>query len=432
MACTAFHLLTGAAPYVDSNPAVVISQHIAAPPPALAARRPELAALDPVFATAMAKQPAHRFGSCRKFADQLAAALGAAPSTPGAAPFPDTQPAMDATVPALRPTAARRPRLLLGALAAIALLVVAAGVFAGVKLLRHPDSRRATEPNPTGAQGNSASPAPNTGPFTGVYQAHFGQGGTLDDVHAPAAVATTDTYAVRSACGPTGCRATSARLSGELRLASTSVFDEVDGRWVAVSIGSDRCRDAPTAEVWHVLTLQPRPDGTLIGEYRGASENACNEKRTVTFTRTGDVDITKLPDPGALPPRVASPAEALHGRYHVTRKFKKAIPPQQGDQAVVTDCLRTGDRCMSYLHSKTIDTPLLFAGGVWNLHVEHDDNDPGCGGPVYAKATGQYPLPQPPRDPVAVLTGHNHLDESGGPNCQWSLDYNETLTRTGD
>ncbi|OBH04238.1 hypothetical protein A5696_06195 [Mycobacterium sp. E2699] len=436
LACTAFHLLTGAAPYLDSNPAVVISQHIGAPPPSLAARRPELAALDPVFATAMAKEPARRFGSCREFADHLAAALGAGPSGPRAAALLETQPAVEATIPALRPTAAmrpgRRPRVLIGALAGVALLLVSAGVFAGLKLLRHHDSRHAVGPNPAGAQGNSAAPAPNTGPFTGEYQAHFGQGGTLDDVPASAAAPTTDTYAVRSACGPTGCRATAARLSGELRLAPTSVFDEVDGRWVAVSLGSDKCRDSPKAEVWQVLTLQPRPDGTLTGEYRGASENACNEKRTVTFTRTGDVDITKLPDPGALPPRVASPAEALQGRYHVTRKFKRAVPPQQGDQAVVTDCLRTGDRCMSYLHSKTIDTPLLFAGGVWNLHVEHDDNDPGCGGPVYAKATGQYPLPQPPQDPIAVLTGHNHLDESGGPNCQWSLDYDETLTRTGD
>ncbi len=430
LACTVFHLLTGAAPYVDSNPAVVISQHIGAPPPSIAARRPELAALDPVFATAMAKRPAERFAGCREFADQLARALGADPS--GALPFPDTQPAIDATVPALRPAVGRRPgrrsRALIGALAGVGLLVVAGGVFAGVKLLHHHDPGRAA--TPAGAPPTKAPP-PNTGPFTGVYQAHFGQGGTFDDVPAAAAKPTTDTYAVRSACGSNGCRATASRLSGELRLASSSVFDEVDGRWVAVSLGSDKCRDAP-AEVWQVLSLQPQPDGTLTGEYRGASENACNERRTVTFTRTGDVDINTLPDPSTLPPRVASPAEALHGRYHVTRKFKKAIPAQQGDQAVVTDCLRGGDRCMSYLHSKTIDTPLVFAGGTWSLHVEHDDNDPGCGGLVYAKATGQYPLPQPPRDPIKLLTGHNHLDESGGPNCQWSLDYDETLTRTGD
>ena len=311
-------------------------------------------------------------------------------------------------------------------------LLIAGGVFAGVKLLRHHDPGRAAANNPAIAPGNPAAGAPNTGPFTGVYRVHFGQGTTLDDVPGPGAGPETDTYDVRSECGPTGCRATAQRVGGELRLASSAVFDEVDGRWVAVTLGSDKCRDTP-AEVWQVLTLQARPDGTLAGEYRGASANACNEKRTVTFSRFGDVDITRLPDPSALPPRVGSPAEALHGRYHATRRFKRGIPAQQADQAVITDCLRTGDRCMSYFHSKTLDTPLVYDGGNWTLHVEHDDNDPSCGGAVYARTTGQYALPQPPQDPITQLIGHDHLDESSGrPDCQRSVDYDETFTRTGD
>ncbi len=57
LACTAFDLLTGSPPYVDSNPAVVITKHVAAPIPSLSERRPELAALDPVLAKAMAKTP---------------------------------------------------------------------------------------------------------------------------------------------------------------------------------------------------------------------------------------------------------------------------------------------------------------------------------------------------------------------------------------
>ena len=57
LACTAFHLLTGAPPYDHTNPTVVITQHISSPPPSIGARRPELARLDPVFATAMAKNP---------------------------------------------------------------------------------------------------------------------------------------------------------------------------------------------------------------------------------------------------------------------------------------------------------------------------------------------------------------------------------------
>ena len=81
---------------------------------------------------------------------------------------------------------------------------------------------------------------------------------------------------------------------------------------------------------------------------------------------------------------------------------------------------------------KTIDTPLVFVGGNRTLHVEHDDYDPGCGGLVYAKVTGQYALPQPPQDPITLLSGHNHPGEPwGGPNCAWSVDCDETLMRTG-
>jgi len=63
------------APYEDSNPAVVISQHVNAPPPSIGARRPELAGLDPVFAAAMAKAPSRRFASCEEFAEQLVVCL---------------------------------------------------------------------------------------------------------------------------------------------------------------------------------------------------------------------------------------------------------------------------------------------------------------------------------------------------------------------
>jgi Protein kinase domain len=432
LACTAFHLLSGAQPYVDSNPAVVISQHIGAPPPSIGAHRPELAALDPVFATAMAKEPSDRFASCREFADRLAERLGPGFSQRGDIPFPDTQPASRVTAPTVPSHVAkrsgRRRRILIGALAAIAVLLVAGGV-AGVKLTQR---HNAGGPRSAAtAPGNIAAAAPNTGPFTGVYRVHFGPATTLEGVPTSGAGPLTDTYAVRSACGSAGCRATASRLSGEMRLASTAVFDEVDGSWVAVTLGSDKCRDAP-AEIWEVFALQRRPDGTFTGEYRGASANACDEKRTLTFARTGDVDINSLQDPGTLPPRVGSPAEALHGRYHLTRKFKQGIPQQQADQSVITDCLRTADRCMSYFHGPTMDTPLVFDGGKWTLHVEHDDNDPGCGGAVYAKGIGQYPLPQPPQDPITLLIGHNHLNESGAPTCHWDVDYDETYTRTGD
>jgi serine/threonine protein kinase, bacterial len=79
LAATAFHLLTGAPPFVNSNPAVVISQHLSASPPAIGAQRPELSSLDTVLAKALAKDPGHRFERCADFARALAHRLDTAP-----------------------------------------------------------------------------------------------------------------------------------------------------------------------------------------------------------------------------------------------------------------------------------------------------------------------------------------------------------------
>ncbi len=71
LAATAYELLTGRPPFQNSNPAVVISQHLSALPPAIGDHRPELAHLDPVFAKALAKDPADRFDRCADFARAL-------------------------------------------------------------------------------------------------------------------------------------------------------------------------------------------------------------------------------------------------------------------------------------------------------------------------------------------------------------------------
>src|ERR1700742_2873244 len=78
LACTAFRLLAGVAPFEDSNPAVVIGRHVNAPPPSIGARRPELAGLDAAFARAMAKEPSQRFDCCAQFAEQLGRQLNPA------------------------------------------------------------------------------------------------------------------------------------------------------------------------------------------------------------------------------------------------------------------------------------------------------------------------------------------------------------------
>ncbi|MBO0881957.1 MAG: serine/threonine protein kinase, partial [Mycobacterium sp.] len=77
LAATAFHLLTGAPPFQQSNPIAIMSQHLTAAPPRLSDRHPEVAHLDDVLSTALAKNPDDRFGSCRAFADALSRCAGA-------------------------------------------------------------------------------------------------------------------------------------------------------------------------------------------------------------------------------------------------------------------------------------------------------------------------------------------------------------------
>jgi len=74
LAATAYHLLTGSPVFPHSNHAVVISHHLNVAPPRLADTHADLAALDPVFAKALAKDPRGRYARCADFARALASA----------------------------------------------------------------------------------------------------------------------------------------------------------------------------------------------------------------------------------------------------------------------------------------------------------------------------------------------------------------------
>ena len=80
LAATAYHLLSGSPMFGSSNAAVVIGQHLNAPPPRLGDSRLALTRLDPVLGKALSKNPADRFRSCTEFADALRQA--ASPSAP--------------------------------------------------------------------------------------------------------------------------------------------------------------------------------------------------------------------------------------------------------------------------------------------------------------------------------------------------------------
>ena len=144
LAATAFELLTGTHLYLDRNPAVVISQHVSAPPPAIADRKPELSGLGPVLSKALAKSPADRYDSCTAFATALARHLHGG----------SDDPELDATMAAAPVTAAARPsssrkRWLGVAAAAVVGLLLVGGIIAGIVMARHQSSAVA-QPPPAG------------------------------------------------------------------------------------------------------------------------------------------------------------------------------------------------------------------------------------------------------------------------------------------
>jgi serine/threonine protein kinase, bacterial len=170
LAATAFHLLTGQPPFQHSNPAVVVSQHLAAPAPSIGQRLPELAHLDGVLSKALSKDRSDRYARCVDFARALAHAGGRVDS--GAGPADMTRLAFNpvaASAATTGPTAGKRgplrPAILVPV--ALAVLLVAAvafaiGQFAGDREGRsqHPVSNRPV-PSPTSTPAVPAAPAPS-------------------------------------------------------------------------------------------------------------------------------------------------------------------------------------------------------------------------------------------------------------------------------
>jgi serine/threonine protein kinase len=137
LGCTAFNLLTGSAPFHSSNPAVIITQHLSAPPPPISLRRPELAELDGALAKALAKSPNDRYPTCADFAAALGnqlnttAARFAGPTEVIARPTEVI--AAPPNTPAPKPRGSRRTAIAVAAVLAAALVGLAAVV--GVRLV---------------------------------------------------------------------------------------------------------------------------------------------------------------------------------------------------------------------------------------------------------------------------------------------------------
>jgi serine/threonine-protein kinase len=217
-----------------------------------------------------------------------------------------------------------------------------------------------------------------------------------------------------------------------MALLSNLTFDQLGGTWVAVGLASAPCGGDQPVELWVVLTLQPHPDGTLSGETIRASTNgACAAKRTVKFTRTGDPDVNKVPDPAVVPPRAVSLADALHGSYQQTTTFTNGDVVSGKVLAANTYCLRTGDRCLSLFHAADGVVTLTFANDKWTRNEQGTTNC-AAGGSAQATITAEYPMPAQVDDPIALLTGRGSQTVAPGGACTGGGDFTDKFERTGD
>lgn len=455
LACVLYQCLTGQQPFPGNTLEQVAVGHMVTPPPRPSERALIPRALDQVVVTGLAKQPADRYPTAVEMASAAKKAVtgselpGAWPApapaggSPPAASWPE-QPFTQvgntpAPYPASAPTQFSGPRhfqqrppaptkgsgrkhgLLVGALVFIVTLVIVGGVI-GVVELTGGDGKGSTRP--------STAAADNTD-FNGTYRADYGPGTGLDDKPVPNAPATTSNWDVRSECGAAGCVATAASASGN-SLLSNMTFDQIGGKWIAVGLASSDCGGEAPSEIWVIVTLEPQPDGTLLGEsVRASTDSLCAAKRTLKFARTGDADPNKVADPAVLPPRAISPADDLHGSYRQTTTFVNGniLPGQVLDAE--TYCLRTGDRCMSLFHAGGAAVTLVYADQKWTRNEQGTATCTG-GGTAKVTITAEYPMPGTLDDPIAALPGRGTQTIAPGSACTGGGDFEDRFERTGD
>ena len=328
LAASAFHLLTGAPPFQNSNPVAVIGQHLHAAPPRLSDYRPDLADLDDVFFKALAKDPSDRFDRCRQFAAAFSEHVSCRPAG-----------ARDAT-PKTRRTgfwkAARRPSLKAGiALAMIVTTVVALTVTWAISFFSWDDQPQANPASPPQVSRTSTSgSALAAPPLNGSYRLDYDRAKQTSNGVIRTNGGVTSWWAFSSACTATGCAATGTKLDDTSHqmaktggTGNTGVLHFVDGHWQAeprqVQVPCRTARGGPmsTQSETVVWTLTPEPDGTLRGvQTQTVQSNECGSQGAtlripVVASRTGDVpsgvtvaDPAKAANTTATPIGTATPA----------------------------------------------------------------------------------------------------------------------------
>jgi serine/threonine-protein kinase len=172
LACTAFHLLTGAPPFANSNPAVLIGNHLSSPPPRLGGLRTDLGGIDNVLARAMAKEPFQRFDTCREFAAALTggdagiAAASAVTQFATPIPAPSRQVAYpEPAVPGRSDAGLTSRHITLMAVGIAALVAVGIVAFIGARLGQPsapPPTAAPPQPSPYWEEPEMSKPPPET------------------------------------------------------------------------------------------------------------------------------------------------------------------------------------------------------------------------------------------------------------------------------
>lgn len=365
LAATAFHLLTGAPPYEESDAATVVSQHVRALAPKLGDRHPELARLDDVVSKALAKDPDDRFAGCQEFADALSGTAWAEDRSPEAylnlVEYPDEAVAKagegergeaghdgagsrspessrlrrlsrwrsrSRERPASAPRSRRRAWIALGAVAVAALLVLL-GVFAGIVVGRkngNGASRQAAGPTtrpsaaaptsrPSAAPTSSVAATPGPGGLLdGVYQLDMNRAQeTYNDNYNPQPPNVTTWWAFRSSCTPAGCVSDGIEVDSKNHSVAKSsigpvVLDFRNGAWQSRPVTVPFACTGPGGKAGQqdtkqVLTLQPHGNGPLRGDMTITVEsNECGQQGA-TITIPAVAGRT-----GDLPPGVSVPA----------------------------------------------------------------------------------------------------------------------------
>jgi serine/threonine-protein kinase len=268
------------------------------------------------------------------------------------------------------------------------------------------------------------------GTFDGTYAVDFGADQTPDGQPYGNPSGGPEQWVIKSACQAEGCVATASKVSGSQ---SSDVDDGARQDRRTLDGGQRETRD------------MYEQSGRILGDdvpaaiagrnaerriHRSLDEQLCHQP-AVKFTRTGDVETNvSMADPAAQPARVASPAAGLHGRYQETDTYADGGRNAEVNFDIQTYCLRTGDRCLSYWRNLNDTKILVFSQNQWVLANTSADATCKNGSRARSKISLQYPLPQPPQDPITLLTGRGHYTVTG--ECPYSSDFDSRVVRTGD